>query len=225
MIGTEINYPLQITKNKINTMKKLNFILLSIFLLGACQNSKKTVKEETKEVQEETKTAFDESFYKKKGKEIAQATFKAFVGHIQAKSKEGGLPAVLNFCHDNALKLTDSMAEAYNVKIKRTSHKLRNPYNAPDEMEKEILNKYLSAQKNSEKLQPIIKEDTEGNVHFYAPILIKHDCLKCHGEPGKEIPKDIYQMIKEKYPQDQAINFKEGDLRGIWDIEFPKENK
>jgi hypothetical protein len=206
-------------------MKKTSIILLSIILLSACQNTKHKQDEKENLTPKASNNSYDPNIYKKKGKEIAQATFKAFVGHIKAKSQEGGLTAVVDFCHDNAMKLTDSMSNVYGVKIKRTSHKLRNPKNAPDEMEKKILEVYLSDKKENKKLQPIVEKDQEGNIHFYAPITIKHDCLQCHGEPVKDIPEPIYNKIKEKYPEDQAIHFKLGDLRGIWDIKFPKENK
>ncbi len=204
-------------------MKKISIILLSFLTITACQNPKK---EEIKKDDSQSlspETTLDTTYFKTKGKEIAQATFKAFVEHIKAKSQEGGLPAVLNFCHDNALKLTDSMSSVYHVKIKRTSHKLRNPYNAPDENEKKVLNAYLSLMEKSEKPQAVVKKDEKGNVHFYAPIFIKQDCMKCHGEPGKDIPEKVYKMIKEKYPEDQATGFKVGDLRGIWDIEFSQK--
>ena len=201
-------------------MKKINLIALSLLLLAACQND--TKKEPEKE-KKSTEKSIDKEKYTKEGKKIAQATFKAFVGHIKQKSHEGGLPAVVAFCNENAMKLTDSMAHVYGVKIKRTSHKLRNPKNAPDTAEKEVLEEYLDRIKKGEKPSPVIEQDSIGNIHFYAPIFIKHDCLKCHGEPGKEIPEPIYQLIKEKYPQDQATGFKLGDLRGIWDITFPQK--
>lgn len=203
-------------------MKKLMIILLATGLFQACQNSQK--QENPPAAEKNTQKQTGDEIYMKKGKEIAQATFKAFKGHIKKKSHEGGLTAVVDFCHENALKLTDSMAQVYNVKIKRTSHKLRNPENAPDAMEKEILTEYLAEIKQAKKPKPVIKKDDKGNVHFYAPIFIKHDCLKCHGEPVKDIPEPIYKKIKENYPQDKAINFKTGDLRGIWDIEFPQNN-
>ncbi len=201
-------------------MKKIS-IIIGFVLLISCQNN--TKKEEITKQEVRKEQGIDKSAYTKKGKEVAHATFKAFVGHIKQKSHEGGLPAVVNFCHDNALKLTDSMSRVYNVKIKRSSHKLRNPHNAPDSLEKEILDNYFAKKQQGDKLSPIVKKDTTGKIHFYAPIIIKKDCLKCHGEPGKDIPEPIYKLIKEKYPQDQATGFKIGDLRGIWDITFPKQ--
>jgi hypothetical protein len=205
-------------------MKKI--LIITVLLLGmtACQNenSKKETSTQNTTIEKtpEKKPAFDHKSYKMKGMIIAKTTFKAFKQKIGKVAAEGGLPAVVNFCHDNALKLTDSMGKAHHVVIKRTSHKLRNPANKPDIDEEAVLNEYLKRQEAQKPMEPIVLKDSEGYVHFYAPIKIKEACLKCHGTPGKEIPESIYKLIKEKYPNDQAVNFKTGDLRGIWNIKF-----
>jgi len=205
-------------------MKKILIITLLFLGMTACQNSnsKKEVSTEntSSEKAPEKKPAFDKKAYKMKGMIIAKSTFKAFKSKLDKVAAKGGLPAVVNFCHDNALKLTDSMGKAHNVVIKRTSNKLRNPANKPDIDEEAVLNEYLKLQKAQKPMEPVVLKDSEGYVHFYAPIKIKEACLKCHGTPGKEIPESIYKLIKEKYPNDQAINYKVGDLRGIWDIKF-----
>ncbi len=203
-------------------MKKLIIVLLALGLFASCQENKK--QEQAKPVKKETvKPAFDEMAYKKKGKEIAMATFKAFKGHIQKIAGKDGLPAVVNFCNVQALKLTDSMANVYKVEIKRTSHKLRNPKNAPNTDEKAVINNYLQLQEEPKELIPVVMKDDEGFVHFYAPIKIKQECLKCHGKMGQDLNEKVYKTIKMKYPNDKAIGFREGELRGIWDIKFLKK--
>jgi len=205
-------------------MKKILIITVLIFGMTACQNSnsKKEVSTENAPVEKapEKKPAFDHKAYKMKGMIIAKSTFKAFKSKIDKVAAEGGLPAVVNFCHDNALKLSDSMGKAHHVIIKRTSHKLRNAANKPDIDDEAVLNEYLKLQEEQKPMEPVVLKDSEGYVHFYAPIKLKEACLKCHGTPGKEIPESIYKLIKEKYPNDQAVNFKAGELRGIWDIKF-----
>jgi hypothetical protein len=44
--------------------------------------------------------------------------------------------------------------------------------------------------------------------------------LLCHGKPGVEVIDPVYNLILEKYPNDKAINFNTGDVRGIWSITF-----
>ena len=201
-------------------MKKLIIVILVLGLFASCQENQK--QEQAKPVKKEAvKPAFDEMAYKKKGKEIAMATFKAFKGHIQRIAGMDGLPSVINFCNENAMELTDSISKKYNVKIKRTSHKFRNEKNAPNTDEMSVIKNYLAIQEdNNKQMTPLIMKDDEGFVHFYAPIKIKQECLKCHGVLKKDINADIYKIIKQKYPNDKAIGFREGELRGIWDIKF-----
>jgi hypothetical protein len=44
-------------------------------------------------------------------------------------------------------------------------------------------------------------------------------CLKCHGE---SISPEINTMIQKQYPNDKAIGFKEGELRGVIVAEIQK---
>jgi len=199
-------------------LKKITLILILALTIGACQNqTKKTEKPEA------PKPAIDQKAYAQKGKAIAQATFKVFKKNIEAIAQTEGLPSVVNFCHDKALKITDSMGKANNVIMKRSSHKLRNKKNAPDADEKLVIDSYLRTQENqNEQMKPMVMTDDEGFVHFYAPIKIKKNCLKCHGTPEKEVLTPILKVIKEHYREDQATGFKLGELRGIWDIKFLK---
>ena len=55
---------------------------------------------------------------------------------------------------------------------------------------------------------------------FMKPIAIKPVCLSCHG--GKDDISEIVQAeLAKHYPFDQAVNYKEGDLRGAISIKQP----
>lgn len=204
-------------------MRKFLWIIAVIITLSSCQNEtkQKPAEETGKEATTQTSAPdFDHKAYKMKGMIIAKNTFKTFKSNIQTVAAKDGLPDVVNFCHDNAKKLTDSLGKVNNVVIKRTSHKLRNDKNEPDADSKAVLDNYLKMQKTKQTLEPVVKKGTDGYVHFYAPIKLKAECLKCHGTPGQDVSEEIYKLIKEKYPNDTATGFKEGELRGIWDIKF-----
>ncbi len=210
-------------------MKKIIILLTLIISITACQDESKNKHEQVTATEQpahqDKKPAFDHKAYKMKGMIIAKSTFKTFKSKIEAIGQKEGLPAVVDFCHDNAMKLTDSIGKAHQVVIKRTSHKLRNPDNKPDIDEEAVLNEYLKLQKEQKEMTPVVLKDSEGYVHFYAPIKIKKACLQCHGEPIKDIPQPVLEKIKEKYPNDQATGFKIGELRGIWDIKFLNKQK
>jgi len=47
--------------------------------------------------------------------------------------------------------------------------------------------------------------------------------IHIHGTPGNEIGNENYEHIKKLYPDDKAINYTVGELRGIWSISFNKQ--
>jgi hypothetical protein len=58
----------------------------------------------------------------------------------------------------------------------------------------------------------------DGRVGYVEPIYMQSLCLTCHGE---SLATDVADEIKRRYPQDEAIGFKPGELRGIFWLEFP----
>jgi hypothetical protein len=53
---------------------------------------------------------------------------------------------------------------------------------------------------------------------YVEPIGIKPLCLACHGEA---LAPDVAARIGELYPKDRATGFTEGDLRGVFWVEYP----
>ena len=150
------------------------------------------------------------------GKEIAQATVKNLGGNLMKQIKAGGVKQAIPFCNVSAYPLTDELSKKYNVTIKRTSHKLRNGNNKPNEAEEKILEQYLTAISKGEKLKPIVTKNSAGKIHFYAPMKVQGKCLACHGTVSKQTDS----IIKSLYPNDKATGFKEGDFRGVMSITF-----
>ena len=154
------------------------------------------------------------------GKEVAQASFKEISGQLIAQMKEGGPTQAIPFCNEKALPITHQLSEKYNVTIKRTSDKLRNLRNNPSERESEIIQDYKNAVTNNNELRPIVELDNNNKKHYYAPILLKAKCLVCHGNLNETISSKTDSVVKSLYPNDKAIGYVEGDLRGIWSITF-----
>jgi hypothetical protein len=186
-------------------MIKKVFILLFVFSFISCGN-KFTEKEKAE--------------YTVKGKEIAQATFKKLSGELMAQMKAGGPVKAIPFCNLEAVPLVDELSKEYNAIIKRTSDQLRSCDNEPTERELVIINEYQELLQAKQPIVPIVELDEEGKKHFYAPIKISAKCLVCHGEKGNTLANKTDSIVKSLYPNDLAIGYKDGDLRGIWSITF-----
>ena len=163
--------------------------------------------------------------FTEKGNLIAQKTGKELSGNLMSKMKEGGIPLAVEYCNIEALPLTSKISEAEGVHIKRTSLKVRNTANRPNEDEVQVINKYLSQLDQNVSPKPLVKIDSSGLPHYYAPILVDTKCLMCHGTLDKELSQKADSVIKSYYPKDLATGFSEGDLRGVWSISFEKLSK
>lgn len=189
-------------------MKKLIVATLSIFLLVACGPTEK--KQQKALVKE----------YEDTGKKIVKASFEAISAQLRAAIQDGGPANAIVYCNVNAIPLTDSLAKNFNIKISRTSHKLRNPDSAPDALEEYMIELYQDIEKMKKPMEPKAMLAKNGDVRFFAPIFVKPECLNCHGTVGREVTEETYSIIKINYPDDNATGFSEGDFRGIWSINF-----
>lgn len=192
------------------------FIFVNVLLFSTCENSNTPTKT-TEKVEK-----IDKKVYLKKGQEIAQATFKTLSGNLQNVMKEGGVPNALEYCNLAAMPLVDSLSKVHDAEIRRTSLKVRNPKNQPTPQELTQLQAFEKQSKAGEKLSAVVKEIDPHTVAFYAPISLMPLCEKCHGEVGNTLLEKDYEVVQKLYPEDKAIGYKSGDLRGMWSISFKK---
>jgi hypothetical protein len=101
------------------------------------------------------------------------------------------------------------------VRMGRTSHRLRNPDNAPQPWMEPLLAAYLEEPGNGQPQAVWLDESTFGYVE---PIHAKSFCLSCH---GPRVETALLEEIRSLYPEDQAIDFRDGDLRGMFWITMP----
>lgn len=188
-------------------MKRQYFILLAAvaLFLTSCNEEKKTA---------------DLSTYTEQGKIIAMNTQKLLGKNLKGTMKSEGPVAAVAFCNAKANPLTAEMEQKFGATIKRVSDKPRNIKNAPNEVEAKIITDYITSLQAGKKLKPITQEEKDGKIHFYAPIKVKGLCLTCHGDA---ITQPVDSILKVKYPNDKAIGYKDGELRGIWSITMNKK--
>jgi hypothetical protein len=183
-----------------------------LILLAQCSSEKK----------DGELTSSEESKFLEQGKSIASATFTALSGKLTAAIEEKGISGAVEYCNIAAMPLVDSLSKANNATIRRTSLRVRNPENAPNNWERGILADFETKMQNGEEPKPVVKLVDERTVAFAAPIKTLPLCVKCHGEIGTGIVASDYLTIKKLYPEDEAIGFQEGQLRGMWSITFQR---
>lgn len=214
-------------RNKIKVMKYyLKVVCLSIVvLIVSCTSNTKSNSEEKKSydgvrVSYIFQNDAQSKSLKKRGALITKLSTLALGKALKKAIKEGGLEYALDFCNDEATKITDSLSKSNGVIIKRVARKNRNPKNKTNAIESKIFKQYIMEWLTNKTLTPKLAINENGHPVYYKPIILNSSCLVCHGKPGENIPENITAKITALYPDDKAINFENGHPRGMWAITF-----
>jgi Protein of unknown function (DUF3365) len=200
---------------------KWSYVFALVLSLAACMScAKKKANVEDVLVVE----PIADSVYLREGNRIAARTFDTLRSALLSAIGSQGIEGAFDFCNVKAYPLTATYADS--VLLRRTSLRFRNPNNQPDSLELLVLTE-MEELMNSKKMPmpKIVRRGSSGEVHFFKPILLQSVCLNCHGAPGMQIQRTTLARIKQLYPNDLAVNFKEGDLRGAWHITFKPQKK
>ena len=151
--------------------------------------------------------------------ERAQAALKPFkkqlMGALSSAMGDGPQEAI-RVCRAEAARIARDVAPP-GVEIGRTSHRLRNPSNAPENWMKPLLASYASGSAGPESRAVLLDESRFGYVE---PIYVKNVCLKCHGDV---LDPSVKETINTLYPGDEATGFEVNDFRGLFWVTMPVE--
>lgn len=145
-------------------------------------------------------------------------------GQLQAAMAAGGPSAAIGVCKEVAPAIAASLSEREGWQVARTSHRLRNPANAPDAHEAAVLERFLTARAEGigaetlEEFGIVDMADGTRSFRYMKAIPAEGPCLACH---GAAIAPEVAAAIAEAYPQDRATGFVEGDVRGAFTIIQP----
>lgn len=141
------------------------------------------------------------------------APFKADLKDALMAGMKEGPAAAIRVCSEQAPEIAASLS-ADGVEMGRSSHKLRNPDNAPPAWVAPVIDAYVAA---SGELEPRTVALADGRTGYAEPILTQPLCLTCH---GTEIDPAIAEQIAASYPVDAATGFSAGEFRGVFWVEF-----
>jgi hypothetical protein len=193
-------------------------IYLIAFLLGSAIATSCVEKRPENEYDPASKVVAD-SIYMQAGKSIVAHTFDTLRSSLLKAIGSQGLDGAVAFCNENAYPITSTYGDS--VTVRRSALRYRNPVNKPDSLELLVLDEIEGRMRSAKSLTPkLVRNQLTGEVHFFQPILLQAMCVNCHGTPGKQIQNSTLSRIQQAYPDDHAVNYKEGDLRGVWHVIF-----
>lgn len=158
---------------------------------------------------------------RERARAASDALLKRLVGRLTEEYQQGGAERGVQVCTQVAQSLTREIATEQGVPIRRVSLKNRNPRNAPNAWERQVLQRWERDLRAGKPIGEVSQWRTERGQRVYRymrPIIIAMPlCLECHGEP-KTIKPEVRRLIRQNYPNDKATGYKLGDLRGAFSV-------
>lgn len=150
---------------------------------------------------------------------FAAATLQPFKQDLQAALQagmaSGGPVGAIDVCRIQVPALAMA-ATRPGVRIGRTSHRVRNPENAPAPWLEPLLERYLAGTAAGPQLVEL-GADYHGYVE---PIMTQPLCLDCH---GSNLAPEVSAQLATLYPDDRATGFAAGEFRGLFWVAFRGE--
>lgn len=127
----------------------------------------------------------------------------------------GGPVKAVEACHLLAPEIAAKQGDGV-WQVGRTSLKIRNPNNAPDAWERQVLESFAERAAAGAPLAELKHgEMVDGRFRYMQAIGVGEPCLACH---GPTIKPELASAIDSRYPDDQARGYAVGDLRGAFTL-------
>ena len=152
----------------------------------------------------------------------AQALGGRLMGELTAALAKSPAAAI-EVCSARAPQIAAEESATRGARIGRTALRFRNPANAPSEWQRRGLESFAAALQAG--ADPSTLEFTEVAAggegeerRWMKPIMTAPLCLTCHGET---LAPEVAAAVQARYPEDRAVGFAPGDLRGAFYVVWP----
>lgn len=148
------------------------------------------------------------------------AQLKAELGAALAATGPAG---AIDVCRARAPEIAARLSSESGATVTRTALRVRNPANAPDELQRAVLEQFdadLKAGRVEQPLEAAFEINRGGSVERRYMRAIPTDalCVTCH---GTSLAPDVAAAIAAQYPADRATGFATGQLRGAFSVVWP----
>ncbi len=153
----------------------------------------------------------------------ASELLRTLVGRLTSAVEEGGAVHALRFCSNEALPLTRGVELGLEggLGLKRTSFRVRNPANAPDEGDEDALLFFEERiLLDGEAPANLVQRVSHSEYRYYRPLFVAEVCVRCHGE-AESLEPDVRDALGQLYPEDLATGYSTGDFRGLVRVSVP----
>jgi hypothetical protein len=161
----------------------------------------------------------DEAALRTEAKQIIQQFASTLQAALLASIEKDGLGAAIQVCKTEAPAIGEDLSSG-GWRVARTSLKTRNANNQPDAWEMATLQAFEARQMTGESADTMVVTRTEpgpdgARFRLLKAIPTQPLCLNCH---GSQLSDEVTGAIRVAYPEDKAIDYREGDIRGAFTL-------
>jgi len=153
-------------------------------------------------------------------RDIAAAMLKELGQTLQAAMANGGPENAIGVCKTQAPEIAKNLSTKHQVKVTRVGTRARNPdMGVPNDWQTQALKQFETRLAKGDKPYDIeyIQLTKSGSydleLRYAKPIVLQPMCTACHGTP-EQISPEVKAKLDQLYPNDKAVNYKPGELRG-----------
>ena len=153
-------------------------------------------------------------------RDIAAAMLKELGQTLQAAMANGGPENAIGVCKTQAPEIAKNLSAKNQVKVTRVGTRARNPdMGVPNDWQTQALKQFETRLAKGDKPYDIeyIQLTKSGSydleLRYAKPIVLQPMCTACHGTP-EQISPEVKAKLDQLYPNDKAVNYKPGELRG-----------
>jgi hypothetical protein len=157
-----------------------------------------------------------------RARQTANSLGQELAGLVFSTLEQKGAAAAVSVCSEIAQERTAAHG-ADGVYVRRVSDRVRNPRNEPDEPERrelERMHEMAAEGRLPSEIVRLVRAGDERWLHLLRPIRIQPPCLTCHGESAA-LPPEVREILAERYPEDRAVGYAAGQLRGAISVRVP----
>lgn len=169
--------------------------------------------------------ASDEAALLDEARGVASSIPPKLLAVLKAEIEKGGPEGAMVVCREKAPEMAKVASEKTSWKIRRVSLKNRNPKAVPDAWEQAALEDFdrrAAAGESPAKLEKaeLVTEGDSKSYRYMKALPTQPLCLECHGSSA-DISPAVKAKLAELYPDDKAVGYSVGQIRGAMTIRKP----
>lgn len=145
---------------------------------------------------------------------------------LMLELEAGGPVAAIHVCSTVAQEVAAECSRE-GMTVRRVTLKVRNPADTPTAFERAKLHQFHAQHRENAlpREVTVVRRTDRGEpiLHYMRPIKIGGVCLNCHGAPAQLDPA-VKVALRETYPDDEAVGYEAGDLRGAFSVTVPLDH-